>query len=639
MIWGERIRKQWQQQRWMNYPLLTGLAASVVGLTLLGTGGWDPLERLVYNILLPLRSRVSPMTWTDQVVVVAIDEASLAEYGRFPWTRDHYVDLMDTLLPTQPAAIGFDLILTETTPHDTLLGNSIALSGNVVMAVGDDGTGQVLDLSPAIAQVAQGSFLLGHVKHQPDPDGFSRRVSLYEGQFPSFGVALVQMYQTSLSNTLGGEVPQAESVTLPQPEQQTTWLNWPAPIQPDASTGPTIVSFADVAEGRIDTALLQNKIVLVGVTAAAMDPVRNPFHTDIPTSGVFLQAAVVDNILHDRFLQRPPRWFTACLIVMLGIATSLALHRSGPKARILLLLSLGPMGLAIAYFGLLHHLWLPIAAPIGTSLMSAIAIQFVEQRERKALMELLSLNTSPEMAELMWQHKAELLTDGQIQPRMLTATVLFSDIRSFTRITETLPSEVLLPWLNRYFEVMTDCIMAHGGVVDKYIGDAIMAVFGVPFPRTQSSDIQQDAIAAVSAGVAMYQALQSLNQEFEAAGLPTIQFGIGIHTGSVIAGTVGSRRRISYSLFGDTVNVASRLQDMTKTFSSDVMPVPCLLSEETHGYVGDRYPSRHVANIQLRGRTTQTPVYTLTHRPTSDTEGIRLPQALSSPILSPERSR
>ena len=613
MNWLVPILRRLQKQLWTSYPLLTGVSASMVGLALFSIGAWDPLERLAYNKLLQLRTRIQPMEWADEIVVVAIDEDSLDAYGRFPWTRDRYARLLDVLLASQPAAVGFDLILTEETTYDTTFAESIVFSGNVVLAVGDDGAGQALDISPAIADPAQGSFLLGHIKHNPDPDGISRQVWLYEGQFPSFGVALLQMYQTNLTNTLGTDVPDVSAIQLPQPGNwEPSWINWIGPTQPDSAspTDLSVLSVVDVVEGRVDPSLLQNKIVLVGVTAAALDPLRNPFHVDIPTAGVFLHAAVVDNLIHNRFLRPTPQWLTVLLIGMAGVGTTWLLQRLNPQQRMLFLVGVVPVGLAIALVGLSRNLLLPVAAPLATTFISALSFQFVEQQERNALMNLLSLNASPEMARLMWQNKNELLQNGQIQPQELTATVVFCDIRGFTSIAETLPSEVLLPWLNRYFEVMTNCIMAQGGVVDKYIGDAIMAAFGVPFARNEPGQIRANAMAAVRAAISMQQQLQDLNQDFEAAGLPTIRFGIGIHTGPLIVGTVGSRQRLSYSLFGDTVNIAARLQEMTKTLPAD-LPLPCLFSEQTYEYLGDRFLGKYVGNIQLRGRIKEIPSYTL----------------------------
>ncbi|MGB3202341.1 MAG: adenylate/guanylate cyclase domain-containing protein, partial [Nodosilinea sp.] len=530
------MKNRWWRQARANYPMLTGLVSTALGLTMLALGAWEPVDRSAHNTLFQMQTRWHPLAWDDRIAIVAIDEASLAEYGRFPWRRDRYADFLAKLLPVQPAAIGFDFILTEATADDAAFADHIGLSGNVVLAVGDDGAGNALGISPTITAPAAGAFLLGHVKTTPDADGISRQVRLYEGQFPSLGVALLSMYHTSLGNTLGVAAPQlspmaATVLANPQAFNQPLWLNWPgsSPNPSAAATGLTVLSFRDVMEGRVDLSQLQNKIVLVGVTAAGIDPLRTPLQARIPTAGVYYHAVVLDNLLGDRFLRRWPAWAIVGLVIGFSISTSLVLSRLGPKVRLGLLLSLVPLGLGMAYLGLLHQVWIPIAAPMGTGLISALGLQFAEQRERKSLMDLLALNTSRAMADLMWLNKAELLEEGQIQPRELTATVLFTDIRNFTQISESLPSAVLLPWLNRYFEVMTDCIMAAGGVVDKYIGDAIMAVFGAPLPHTQPEEIQQDAIAAVRAALAMHQRLQHLNQEFAEAGLPNIRFGVGIH--------------------------------------------------------------------------------------------------------------
>lgn len=614
------MRKHWWQRCWSNYPTLTGLVSTTLGLTLLALGGWDSIDRSIYNTLFQLQARWHPLAWDQRVAIIAIDEASLARYGRFPWSRERYAELLQTLLPVQPAAIGFDLILTEATAEDIIFSDSIQLNSNVVLAVGDDGAGQALGITPTIAEPAAGTFLLGHVKVLTDVDGVSRRIQLYEGQFPSFGVALLQMYQANLEQTLGADIevpplPDTTAAVLDMPQRfnrAPRLLNWPGSLAPNPEQpgALTILSFAEVLEGQVNLSSLQNKIVLVGVTATGFDPLRTPLHTKIPTVGVFYHAAVVDNLLGNRFLHRWPIWTDLGLVLLFGMATSLLISRLGPKFRFALLLSMAPGWLLLAYGGLLNLLWLPIAAPVGTCLFSVLGLQFLEQKERQSLMNLLALNISPEMASLMWRNKADLLERGQIQPREMTVTVLFADIRGFTHIAESLPSEVLLPWLNRYFEVMTDCILTVGGVVDKYIGDAIMAVFGAPFPHLRPEDIQQDAVAAVQAGLAMEQRLQELNKEFAAAGLPEIRFGIGIHTGKVTAGTVGSRQRISYSFFGDTVNVAARLQDMTKTLTSG-QANPILLSDETYRLTSEVFPCNLVGELRLRGRTTLSQIYTV----------------------------
>jgi class 3 adenylate cyclase len=265
-------------------------------------------------------------------------------------------------------------------------------------------------------------------------------------------------------------------------------------------------------------------------------------------------------------------------------------------------------GVALGYFW--AGWWIPVAAPIGTVMFSALAIQLHEQRERQQLMALFSMHVSPETAEMIWQRKSEILSQGDLAAQDLTATVLFMDIRGFTTIAETLPSQQLLPWLNQYFETMTDCIMEHGGMVDKYIGDAIMAVFGAPVPRMRPAEVKADAIAAVEAAIKMQQRLGVLNRKLVQQGLPVIKFGIGIHTGPLVAGTVGNRYRLNYSLFGDTVNVAARIEKLTKTLP-ETAPLQLLLSSTTADYIHTRFPLKRVSSSTLRGRQEASDLYTL----------------------------
>lgn len=622
--WGKR-------RRWSQIPWLPGVIAAALGSGLALLGAWEPLERFVYQGLFLTRDRLNPVQWDERLVVIAIDNASLSTYGSYPWSRDRYADLLDTLMTVQPAAVGFDILMAESTPADARFAESLHYSGNGVLAVGDDGQGNAILVTPTVAEAAEGFIQIGHVKHTPDEDGVSRQVFLYERHgenfVPSFAIALVQTYERSLANLLTPEQvqqPDLNPVFFNAPERfdqrHPLWVNWPGLTRPvpgesRSPQGLRTLSFAEVMADNTGDLLasLQNKLVLVGYTATgivgqAEDPLRTPFEQQIPSAGVYLHAAIADNLLNDRFLMRLPPGWTLTLVALSGLS-SVLLKPLGLRGRLAIVVGLIPAGFAITYLFFLAGLWMPLAAPIGTTLFGMLAFQVMEQRERQALMDLFAINLSPEMAAYIWQNQGQLLTEGQILPQALTATLLFSDIRGFTSISETLPSEVLLSWLNRYFEAMTDCIMAHGGVVDKYIGDAIMAAFGAPIPRTGEQAVQADAIAAVAASLDMVERLQHLNDEFAAEGLPQVKFGIGLHTGSLVGGTVGSRHRASYSLFGDTVNVAARLQEMTKQLTAGV-PYPILLSEATHNQVRDRFEMLEQGQLQLRGRTTSTRVYT-----------------------------
>lgn len=700
--------------------LWSGLVVAVVSVSFSAVGAWNVLELQSYNLLHQARQALfKHPQWDDQIVVIAIDEDSVARFGQFPWSRNIYAELLDQLWVAQPAAVSFDILFPEATGQDARFTQSIVDNANIVLAVGTDSQGEPLEVTDQIAGPAEGFFLQGDAGHRTDADGISRQINLFnEAGTPSLTLATLQVYAQTMANTAkanasalndaaqgdgralqGNRLPKTHSPSayfsqlqpegaqfeqparLPAPNtaentaapgaaiEQTErpmatalapdqgpvlapdaklperllaglfrfsshpiqsaperwlapfistsgpiWLNWPGPVNSaNHSRNPgelAVYPFVDVVDGRIDTSLFRNKIVLIGTTLAGQDPLRTPLQTDPPLSGVYFYAAAIDNLLNQSFLRRPPTWQNTLLLAVLALGGSHLLRRQGVYGRLAIVVFCPVLWSALAFGSFLMGWWLPVAAPIGTLMLSALAIQLHEQQEKQQLMALFSMNVSPGTAELIWRHKGEILNQGELAAQKLTATVLFMDIRGFTTIAETLPSQQLLPWLNQYFETMTDCIMEHGGMVDKYIGDAIMAVFGAPLPRTRPEEIKADAIAAVQAAMEMHERLKSLNLKLRSQRLPTIKFGIGIHTGPLVGGTVGNRHRLNYSLFGDTVNIAARLEALTKVLPEG-SPFKLLLSAETYRHTQTHFPAQLVKSTQLRGREGHTDLYTV----------------------------
>lgn len=595
-----------------NHPLFAGTTAALLSLGLWQIGIWEPLEQVSYNALFQVREiGILPhVGWDSRIAVIAIDEASLRQYGQFPWRRDRYAELLQVLSTAPPAAIGFDILFTESTVEDETLAQAIAANWNVVLAVGADQQGNHLDPVPVLAAVAA----QGHVLSSADLDGISRQSALYLGEFPSLSVALLQVYNHTLEQTVSADpsLRTAQPIPLPKPQsgQDFLWVNWPGSVSSHRSSEQdlAVYSFADVLQGKVDSEAFLNKLVLIGETATALDPLRSPLNFNPPISGVFLHAAITDNLLNDRWLRKLPDWATVLLLLALGPFTSLMLSKSGPRGRLAIALGLPVLWFGVALGAFYGNGWLPVAAPIGTILIAAGSMQWREQHEKQQLMNLFAIHVAPEMANLIWQHKGEIFQGGELRAQELTATVLFTDIRGFTKISEDLSSNQLLSWLNRYLDVMTECVMAHGGVVDKYIGDSIMAVFGIPFERSSQAEIQQDAVQAIAASLAMRDRLKVLNQEFAAEGKPVIEIGIGVHTGPVTAGSVGGRRRLNYSIVGDTVNTAARLESMNKEVLVD-NPHNLLISGRTLAYVRDHYLTKSVKAIRLPGKEKATVVY------------------------------
>ncbi len=580
--------------------LLPGFIAAIISLGVWQLGGWKALEQVGYNSLFQIRDTgiLPKPNWDNRVAVIAIDEASLRKLGRFPFSRDRYTKLLQTLSPSRPAAVGLDIIFAEASPDDSQLADAIRASGNVIVAQAWDDQEQLIPIERIIEEAVASR---GHISHNPDTDGISRQAALKFRGLPSLGLAMLELY----SGDNPGKLEQLERflTSLNQDNRQfnRVWLNWPGKTQSLQT-----YSFADVLEGKVDKNAFTGKLVLVGITATGFDPLVTPLNQMPPTSGVYLHAAAIDNLLNNRLLQTLPDGKTAILLLLIGPIASGILSKLGVGGRvaIALILPLAWYGFSLTLFS--FNSWLlPIAAPVGTILLAAIGLELREQQEKQQLMSLFEKYMAKETANLIWQRKDEIIKNGELQPQEMIATVLFMDIRGFTTISEQLSPRELMPWLNQYLNAMSECIMNRGGVIDKYIGDAIMAIFGIPFPRNKPEEIKQDALNCMAACLEMYKRLQKLNQQFEAERKPLIKFGIGVHTGSIIAGSVGGGQRLNFSVLGDTVNVAARLEAMNKEVKED-NPYGILITNETWEYVSDRYDAKPVKSIQLRGRKQET---------------------------------
>jgi adenylate cyclase len=607
--------------------LLSGLITSGLAIGVWQLGLWQPLERIGYNTLFQVRNALmSEPEWDPRIAIVAIDDDTLAQKNQFPLSRRYYTKLLHQLESGLPAAIGFDILFSESTPEDAEFAEAIANHWTVVLPVAATRQGEPIYPMPQLSRAAAAE---GHVVAALEPDGISRQMQLYQGTQPAFALALLQVYHDSMQVTAGDtndfnyDPVHLESI-LNAPNRPV-WINWPGPTGPEpielhqsqseaVSSHPCVDEFSPgalhvyplhcVLDGAIAPKKFTNKIVLVGVTATGVDPLQTPFDQAPPTSSVYLHAALVDNLLNDRLLHPSPQWATPLILMGVSFGVISLLLPQGPKLRVAIASSLPVFWFGFVLLAFNSSWWLPVAAPIGTIILAAVGLQLIEQSEKQQLMDLFAMHVAPELAKVIWQRKSEIFKQGKLHAQEVMATVLFVDIRGFTSISEHLPSQLLIDWLNRYFNAMTDCIMAHGGIVDKYIGDEIMAVFGAHDPQADLNDwetIRQTALNAIAAGLAMRQRLHQLNQEFAEEGSPTVEFGIGVHTGLVTAGSIGGSQRLNYSVIGDTVNVASRLESVNKLVYHD-NPHKLMVTDSTLAYVTDRYVSRDVGIVRLQGR-------------------------------------
>jgi adenylate cyclase len=269
--------------------------------------------------------------------------------------------------------------------------------------------------------------------------------------------------------------------------------------------------------------------------------------------------------------------------------------------------------------------WLPLfPQSLGWLAAAALVTAYslhLERTQRGQLMSIFSRYVAADIANDVWSRRAEFLEPGgRPRPQKLVATVLFSDIKGFTAVSEKLEAAGLMEWLNSYMEAMAGLVMKHGGVVDKFIGDAVMAVFGIPVARKSVAEIVGDARSAARCALAMREDLGRFNAEWAAKGLPAIGIRVGIHTGELISGSLGSAERMEYTVIGDTVNTASRLESF-KLAPGEAPPgavaqeadgaCRILVGESTASRLGEGFDLIPVGEVRLKGKEQPVKVYSL----------------------------
>jgi len=247
------------------------------------------------------------------------------------------------------------------------------------------------------------------------------------------------------------------------------------------------------------------------------------------------------------------------------------------------------------------------------SAMTSTAIEQSREKGQKAvLMQLFSKHVSPQVAESLWEQREQFLEGGRPKSQSMIVTAMFTDLQGFSTVSEKQTPEVLMDWLNAYLEMMTTTVMEHGGVVDDFFGDGVKINFGVPIPREKEEDIREDAIHAVTCALAMEKRMVALNDAMAVQGQQPLRMRIGIHTGPVVAGSLGSAERMKYTTIGDTVNTAARLESFDKDLAiPEVGNRPCriLISEATLKRVKDWVEVKKVGELSLKGKAERIEAY------------------------------
>jgi adenylate cyclase len=380
-------------------------------------------------------------------------------------------------------------------------------------------------------------------------------------------------------------------------------------------------TFTDILSGRIPPEKFRDKIILVGMNTPSVSDERvTPVKRN--HRGIELQAVMVNQLLRhalegEKSLTVWSDWmedawvFLWCLV---GGAIGYRVRspwRFGPESAGCLLALVG-----IAWFAFSKGWWIPLAAPavayVPAALLVTSYVAFHQRSMRGVLMKLYSRHVSKEIAESIWENRESFLDGQRPLAQKLVVTVLFTDLKGFSTISETMDPARLYGWLNGYLGAMAQVIQEHGGVLKQFTGDGILALFGVPVPHTDIREQARDAADAVRCALAMGHRLVELSHDWKQAGLPPVSMRAGIYTGEVAAGSVGSDERFEYAVIGDVVNTASRLESYDKTLADpDLLPNRCriLVGAPTHDLLDGKFISQEIGLLQVKGKANKVPVY------------------------------
>jgi adenylate cyclase len=364
-------------------------------------------------------------------------------------------------------------------------------------------------------------------------------------------------------------------------------------------------SITDILQGNLPKGTFKDKIVLVGATAIGIYDIRNtPFAAVYP--GLEVHATVIDNILEKAFIHKPKwtRIFDAMAIVLFSIIMGLLIPRVNAIKGIVLTTGLFVLYIVVTQW-LFNHalLWVNMVYPllglvlIYTSL--TIYRYLTEERERKKIRGAFSHYVSSSVVNEVLKDPEKLKLGGD----MKELTVLFSDIRGFTTISEGMSPEEVHRLINEYLTAMTDIVFKHGGTLDKYMGDAIMAIYGAPVDQPDHTH------KACNTALEMMQVLNELNAGWVREGKPVLDIGIGINTGMMMVGNMGSEQRFEYTVLGDAVNLGSRLEGANKNYRTHI-----LISEFTYDKVKNDFLCMEMDSVRVKGKTRTVRIYQLMGR-------------------------
>lgn len=555
-----------------------------------------------------------PAQTARSTVIVGIDQKSyqalLPRHGPLSaWPRTLYARALDALATASPRVIAFAIFFDASRPEDDALAEAMRRADNVIVPVVAQGP-RAFDPRPGVAQEFE-SFVrpAGTVRRGARDEGLANITTGQDSvvrslplllraggeEVPSLPLTIVAHFTrrpTVLDGPAAAGHVHAAGRAIPVAEHDTMLIDFLGPpSEPPGGGSFPIVSFVDVLEGRFDPALIRDRIVLLGPTIRGVDEHATPTTGDTRMWGVEILGNAVETVLDQRFLVPAPPALTVALIGLMALVAGLVVAAWRPlPAGLAVAGGLALYGTAAAVLferGLVLDLVYPPAALLISFAAALSARLVIEQAEQRMVREAMGRYLSPVVSQWVLDDPARLRLGGETREM----TVLFSDLRSFTTLAHALPPQTLVALLNRYRAAMADVVFRHDGVLAQYAGDAIEAFWNAPM------DQADHARRACETALDMVASLAVLRPAFEARGWTQLDIGVGINTGQMVVGNMGSKDRLIYTAVGDPVNVAARLEGLSKEYG-----VRVVVGEATVAAAPDAFAYRLLDLVAVKGR-------------------------------------
>src|SRR5213593_573089 len=582
---------------WWRRPLevgrkhLAGILAGVAVVVLAQFGLLDNLEYWAFDQLFEWRGPREP---TLPAVIVTIDESTFSELNeQWPFPRATHGQLITKIAEGRPRAIGVDIIFDTPSSRgpadDEALGAAVARAGNVVLAAALQEDVQPFyrrtTLNAPIPVVRRGAAGVATITVPRDDDGQVRRVALWSSLEGERVIPLdVQLH--ALLARAGVRV-------APLPDVQSVLINFRG--GPGGHTYPW-VSYYRVVRGEIPREFWKDKVVLVGPTSPVFhDLFTTAFARGGDMPGIEIHANALETLVRGNPIREAPRPLSTALAVVAGLVGCALVVRLRAfraflaAAGLWILLTLVAFGAFAVLDVWLQAMAATVALVLGYG--GTVTEHFVrEQRERRQLSRFFSPAVVREVVRLK--------DEGSLTTSRRLVTVLFSDIRGFTSLSEQLQPEQVEEMLREYLTEMTEIVYKHKGVVDKYIGDCVMALYNAPF------DDPAHAFKAVLTALELQERTRTVSKRWEDKLGIAIRTGVGINTGESVVGTLGSRQLLQYTAIGDAINLGARLESLTKDYKANI-----IISETTYALVRNQFVTKELGEVTVKGKTQPVKIY------------------------------